>query len=396
MVTTVSKAVCVKHGHVARKAIFEAFFFLRKLPSFLCSQHGCCTERLTRPGVLVALKIEQDEAPSLGTRTRTRTRTRISPRPPGECCCANTLQNWRRHGNTYQCIAQPLQSSRSDKVPTKAETGSDADVYPTLKPADPYCPQGSWDDDLELADPSPFFQCDICKNAEKRFTGSDVLLKHMRTVHGCERPHVCPLCAHGFPLADLKRHNKGQGQCGGKRSSMSSSNVLVDGKPPSFKQPDSNVSVKNYNRIFGNYTYAKDQKGISSSTTPQANLETIYPSSTSHIEPPMESSMEFIIFTVSKEISSTDSDFLLNVEWDLLGFMRNQFVDFSNANLGSVITLTGTAQNAQATTCLDYAERNWPFQGSMLIEAFQSAIDSDVHTSKGSSSLTDTLVSTSS
>ena len=67
---------------------------------------------------------------------------------------------------------------------------------------------------------------------------------------------------------------------------------------------------------------------------------------------------------------------LLTMEWDLPEFMKSQYPDAEDANLGSVITLTGTVLHAQATTCLEYVKQTWPSQGCEVVMAFQSAIDS--------------------
>ena len=75
----------------------------------------------------------------------------------------------------------------------------------------------------------------------------------------------------------------------------------------------------------------------------------------------------------------------LAMDWDLLGFIKHQYSDVENVDLGSVITLSGTVLHAQATTCSEYARKTWPSQGPMVIAAFQSAIDSREHTCKGSS-----------
>ena len=73
----------------------------------------------------------------------------------------------------------------------------------------------------------------------------------------------------------------------------------------------------------------------------------------------------------------------LTLEWDLLGYMKSQYPDNDNADLGSVITLSGTVLHAQATTCSAYAQQTWPSQGLKVIEAFQIAIDVREHDTQG-------------
>ncbi len=76
----------------------------------------------------------------------------------------------------------------------------------------------------------------------------------------------------------------------------------------------------------------------------------------------------------------------LAMNWDLLGFIKDQYSDTKTVDLGSIITLSGTVLRAQATTCLEYAQKTWPSQARMVISAFQSAIDSREHKFQGSSS----------
>lgn len=68
----------------------------------------------------------------------------------------------------------------------------------------------------------------------------------------------------------------------------------------------------------------------------------------------------------------------LKVDWDILAFLEDQFHDQKCPHLvlGSVITITGSAQHAQATTCLDYVRQNWAAHGSELLDAIQDALGS--------------------
>ena len=76
----------------------------------------------------------------------------------------------------------------------------------------------------------------------------------------------------------------------------------------------------------------------------------------------------------------------LEIQWDILGFMKNQFCDddFPNSELGPVITITGSAQHAQATICSDYVKQYWPKNGSKVLGALQAALDSPTHRSYSS------------
>ena len=75
---------------------------------------------------------------------------------------------------------------------------------------------------------------------------------------------------------------------------------------------------------------------------------------------------------------------LLKVEWDLLAFMKDQFRDneVPNNALGSVVTISGSVQHAQATICAEYVKQNWTAHGLEILEALQVALDSPEHTSQ--------------
>lgn len=66
----------------------------------------------------------------------------------------------------------------------------------------------------------------------------------------------------------------------------------------------------------------------------------------------------------------------VEVDWDILAFLEDQFHDQERPHsvLGCVITITGSAQHAQATTCLDYVQQNWAAHGSGILDAIQDAL----------------------
>ena len=74
----------------------------------------------------------------------------------------------------------------------------------------------------------------------------------------------------------------------------------------------------------------------------------------------------------------------LEIQWDILGFMQNEFrdKDFPNTVLGHVVTISGSAKHAQATSCSEYIRQNWPTHGSKVLDALQCALDSPTHTSQ--------------
>ena len=73
----------------------------------------------------------------------------------------------------------------------------------------------------------------------------------------------------------------------------------------------------------------------------------------------------------------------VDILWDVLGFMQDQFrdKDFPNTKLGSVITISGSAKHAQATSCSEYIRQHWSTQGLKLLDALQSALENPGHTS---------------
>jgi hypothetical protein len=63
------------------------------------------------------------------------------------------------------------------------------------------------------------------------------------------------------------------------------------------------------------------------------------------------------------------------VDWDLLGFMRNRGIlsPFSTA-LPNILCLTGTWNEAQATTVIEYMNQTWPQSGGALITLLQTLL----------------------
>ena len=76
----------------------------------------------------------------------------------------------------------------------------------------------------------------------------------------------------------------------------------------------------------------------------------------------------------------------LKLQWDILGFIEDQFrdIDSPNTALGRVITISGSARHAQAATCSGYIQQNWPTYGSKILDALQDALDSVAHSYKSS------------
>ncbi|KAK0645260.1 hypothetical protein DIS24_g8055 [Lasiodiplodia hormozganensis] len=68
-------------------------------------------------------------------------------------------------------------------------------------------------------------------------------------------------------------------------------------------------------------------------------------------------------------------DARFEIEWDLLGFLRRQKYDAAlEIAVERAITLTGSAKNAQAMTCLDYMSQTWPVIGEEIVKVLQKAL----------------------
>jgi hypothetical protein len=71
---------------------------------------------------------------------------------------------------------------------------------------------------------------------------------------------------------------------------------------------------------------------------------------------------------------------IFSIHWDLRAFIREQY-DNQPISIGSIITLSGSAIAAQATTCQQYIEANWPFNGSTVLNLLENASNSPENSS---------------
>lgn len=63
------------------------------------------------------------------------------------------------------------------------------------------------------------------------------------------------------------------------------------------------------------------------------------------------------------------------ISWSPLKFLREQhYQDGGNQAIGEVITVTGSAIDAQAMTCAQYMHQTWPVTGNETLRALQTAI----------------------
>jgi hypothetical protein len=75
-----------------------------------------------------------------------------------------------------------------------------------------------------------------------------------------------------------------------------------------------------------------------------------------------------------------------DIDWDLFGFFKEQNYDASiGPIMERVITITGTADNAQALTCLDYMNMVWPLTARDTLKAIQKAMTSNSNSNSNSS-----------
>ncbi|OQV01785.1 hypothetical protein CLAIMM_07079 [Cladophialophora immunda] len=64
-----------------------------------------------------------------------------------------------------------------------------------------------------------------------------------------------------------------------------------------------------------------------------------------------------------------------DVDWDPVSFIKGEGYDEAeNEAIGNVLTITGTANNAQALTCLEYLIQTWPLSGPHIIEVVKAVI----------------------
>ena len=83
---------------------------------------------------------------------------------------------------------------------------------------------------------------------------------------------------------------------------------------------------------------------------------------------------------IEKHISRREESTLLTMtivaRWDPIAFLRDQYRDSENPVelLERVITLTGSASNAQALPCSEYVAQTWPATGPHIMAAVSGAV----------------------
>jgi hypothetical protein len=61
--------------------------------------------------------------------------------------------------------------------------------------------------------------------------------------------------------------------------------------------------------------------------------------------------------------------------WDLPQFIQDEFLDKTDLQLGSIITITGSCSDAQALTCAEYMHQVWPTTGLDTLKALQETMN---------------------
>lgn len=74
--------------------------------------------------------------------------------------------------------------------------------------------------------------------------------------------------------------------------------------------------------------------------------------------------------------TSEEQSFKFQVHWDLLNYCQMELEE--QAVLGSLLTISGTAGNAYATSCKEYLAWCWPRSGRKTLTTLEAAIASDV------------------
>jgi hypothetical protein len=99
---------------------------------------------------------------------------------------------------------------------------------------------------------------------------------------------------------------------------------------------------------------------------------------TREFSPPMDYVDKVLRFALPP---SSNSITTFHLQWDLVDYIQTQLDNIQQ--LRTVLTLSGDASNAEASTCLDYCETVWPIDGRALVDALQNAISHTNHCKLG-------------
>jgi hypothetical protein len=80
---------------------------------------------------------------------------------------------------------------------------------------------------------------------------------------------------------------------------------------------------------------------------------------------------------ISRKASSQTFSARFELDWDIFGFFDSQeYSAQPDEILEGVITLTGSCQDAQATTCAQYMHQTWPSTGEVMMQLIKEALRS--------------------
>lgn len=78
---------------------------------------------------------------------------------------------------------------------------------------------------------------------------------------------------------------------------------------------------------------------------------------------------------VSRKVPATWCKVHLRLDWDLITFLEEQqYNESSHIALERAITLTGSADSAQAAATADYLVQTWPMTGVLIMQMMREAI----------------------
>jgi hypothetical protein len=81
---------------------------------------------------------------------------------------------------------------------------------------------------------------------------------------------------------------------------------------------------------------------------------------------------------VSRKTSVEAYKVVYEIEWDLLAFVKEQeYIEEPDEAVEKVITLTGSANDAQALTCAQYLYQTWPSAGEHIIRLLKNVARSE-------------------
>jgi hypothetical protein len=81
---------------------------------------------------------------------------------------------------------------------------------------------------------------------------------------------------------------------------------------------------------------------------------------------------------VSRKETPKSSTVVFDLDWDIHAFFENQeYSSRPEETLETVITLTGSFLDAQATSCEQYIHQTWPSTGQIMIELIKGVLGSE-------------------